>query len=212
MPVDLGMTVEDEGGRLKQRRGRVGTPSVEARSTYCLTSTSCIMELPEDPQSLIAVALEWYMNDRQVCAAEQRKHGNDEDAAKQDREARRAGAVLQAIRQGRIGVCETETRRTGTLQYQARNYGENGYEEETAGVCIDPSERTTTVRFDLGNRHVDLGLEVNEGDVLVVVSRTDETSEDGTPRFGDSDGTIRVEADRTVVESMLNRARRVEIP
>jgi len=170
------------------------------------------MELPEDPQSLMAVALEWYMNDRQVYATEQRKHGNDEDAAKQDREARRAGAVLRAIRQGRIGVCETETRRTGTLQYQARNYGENGYEEETAGVCIDPSERTTTIRIDLGDRHVDLGLEVNDGDVLLVISRANETNADGTPCFGDSDGTVRVEADRTVVESMLNRASKVQIP
>lgn len=171
------------------------------------------MDLPEDPQSLVIEALEWYLEDRQVCASEQEKHGNNEDAAVHTEEAKRAGAVLGALRQGRISVCETTSLDTTPIEYEAMNYGRDGYEEQnTASITIDPSERTTRIQIDLGDRHVDLGLEVNEEDVLLVVSRTDETNDEGEPCFGDSDGTVRVKAHQTVAESMLDRTKRVSLP
>lgn len=48
-------------------------------------------------EETIAEALRWYIDDRNVCAREQRKHGAEEDAREQEQAAEDAAQVLSSL-------------------------------------------------------------------------------------------------------------------
>jgi hypothetical protein len=50
-----------------------------------------------DSEETIAEALRWYIDDRNTCAREQRKHGAEEDAENHEEKAENAAQVLSSL-------------------------------------------------------------------------------------------------------------------
>jgi hypothetical protein len=48
-------------------------------------------------QEIIEEALRWYMDDRNVCASEQRKHGHEQDAQSHEDKAENAARILSSL-------------------------------------------------------------------------------------------------------------------
>jgi hypothetical protein len=138
------------------------------------------------------------------------------ESANNEEQANRATQVLRQLKEETLVFTATNelSRREGAtdpITVEMKNYERGYHEKNRFPLSIDPTNEKINLLADLGSYYVDLMVEVNEEELLLVLTRGKETNENGDPLFGDSDVSMRVKKKQTVADSNLTR-KRVSFP